>query len=196
MYHSLDGLNDKLLLLTILEFGKSKSKVPNDLVPRDHCHCPMSIAILTCPSAPHSHVGLTPYNCNTRCTENSGPGCEDPSVIIPYQFFLPSFLAALKHTFYASAVPQVLSCMCWVASHAFLSNLDSMSDLLMDFLSVKKRAGSERCTQCREGAPAQPAKPAKSTCPPEGRAGLHNIQSLCSFMFPFLCTWCYSCWIP
>ena len=55
-YHRLGGLNDKCLFLTVLEAGKSKIKVPADLVPRGHCHCWMSIAIHMPPSVPHSHT--------------------------------------------------------------------------------------------------------------------------------------------
>lgn len=88
--------------------------------------------------------------------------------------------------------------MCLMANHAsYLSGLDSM----IDFLRVKKRAGSGRIHMehgtwwGKRHLSSQPNQ-LSQLAHLWGRADRSTSQRVCSFMLPFLCTWCYLCLDP
>lgn len=119
-------------------------------------------------------------------------------LLFPTSPFSPPLLANFNHTFYASAVPKALSCVYLMATHAsYLSGLDSM----IDFLRVKKRAGSGKIhvehgtwwgKRHLSNQPNQLSQLAHLWV----RADRSTSQRVCSFMLPFLCTWCYLCLDP
>lgn len=95
--HTLGGLNDKYLSLTVLEAGKSKIKVPADLVPRSHCCCWMGIATHMLPSNFHSHIWHLAYSLELRYKMQKEPGLSPVLVLFPWSFnyYFPPVLSLL-----------------------------------------------------------------------------------------------------